>query len=179
MESLAPRCSQPLRKTGIDWVFSCGRCGGIFAARIVGPLGQGVVAAATAASESAATRVATAAPVACPTCRRPTTRETFRGIDVDRCSAHGIWFDRDEILHVMKGERPGTLKGLGGVGAGLAAAAAASTDTSPTRARAASSIDLADVGLETALPVIEANVEAADAAAWMLVDMVAGLFDKE
>lgn len=186
MPPRCPRCGIPLKVTGIDWVSSCARCGGLFAARIVGPLGERVVAVAEAASQGATMRAGTAARVSCPVCMKVTTRESFRSIDVDRCGDHGIWFDRDEVLHLMKGTKPATLQGLGAVAAaGVASAAAMSAGAPTSRANEDGTletmgtvIDLADVGLNVAAPVIEASIEAADTAAWMLVDIVAGLFDE-
>ncbi len=98
---------------------------------------------------------------------------------MDRCSDHGIWFDRDELVHAMRGTRPRTMKGLGGVAASLASAQAAEAALGrPATLRGDEAIDLADVGLEAAVPAIAADLEASDAAAWMLVDMVSDLFER-
>lgn len=179
MDLRCPRCALPLSSTSVEWVSACGRCGGIFAARTVGPVGAAVARAAEAASEGAAVRVATTSPVSCPACRRTASRERFRGIDVDRCADHGIWFDRDELVHALQGTKPRTMKGLGGAAVSASnAAVAADALGRPAALRGDEAIDLADVGLDAAVPAIRADLEASDAAAWMLVDMVTDLFDR-
>ena len=143
-------------------------------------MGAKVAVVAESASEAATLRAKTNAIAPCPTCKRPMSRETFRGIEVDRCRDHGIWFDRDEVLHVLRGTRPETLKGLGGAASGAASAATAAAILGrPANLSGEDAVDLADVGLEAAAVAIHANVEASDAAAWMVVDLVAGLFDRE
>lgn len=180
MPMTCPRCAIPLVSTSIEWVSSCGRCGGIFAARTVGPIGKSVVEAAEAASDRAQIRATTTSRVACPVCSRTATRESFRSIEVDRCGDHGIWFDRDEILHVISRTRPKTLAGLGNSATGAAGAVtAANLMGRPANLSGEGAVDLADVGLEAAVPAITAEVEQSDAAAWMVVDAVAGLFDPE
>jgi Zn-finger nucleic acid-binding protein len=177
MEARCPRCSIELRTTALSWIVSCTRCGGVFATRVVGPLGRNVADAAVAASDGAAMRASTAARISCPICQRMMEREPFRGIEVDRCGEHGIWFDRDEVIHALKGSRPRTLVGLGPGPGSMKAnppAGAAAPSTMP-----ATPVDLADVGLkkagaETPPPP---QPDAADAAAWLVVDMVAGLFE--
>lgn len=182
-----PRCGLPLVASHLEWVSSCGRCGGVFAARIVGPLGANVAEVARAASHAARVRAASAPRVGCPICARPATRESFRGIDVDRCAEHGIWFDRDEIQHLFEGTTPQTMQGLGPAASGAVATAAAMPARSVAGENALSVvadaidvddvIDLADVGLEVGAPLAEAGLEAAEHAARMFVDLVSGLFD--
>jgi len=38
----------------------------------------------------------------CPVCETPLIVETFEGATVDRCPAHGVWFDPKELEQVLK-----------------------------------------------------------------------------
>ena len=38
----------------------------------------------------------------CPECKRPMQRIAMHGIPIDRCTAHGIWFDPDELEQVLR-----------------------------------------------------------------------------
>jgi Zn-finger nucleic acid-binding protein len=63
-------------------------------------------AALRAGSES--TRAAdTRPPVACPTCRGAMQRHHVKvaGVDVDRCAAHGTFYDRGEVERVVEALR--------------------------------------------------------------------------
>jgi len=37
----------------------------------------------------------------CPSCTTQMTKHTLYGIQVDRCSEHGVWFDKDELRAVL------------------------------------------------------------------------------
>jgi|LNFM01.2.fsa_nt_gb hypothetical protein len=38
----------------------------------------------------------------CPHCKVLMFRQVFAGQEIDRCSTHGIWFDRDELAAVLE-----------------------------------------------------------------------------
>ncbi|MDB4961634.1 MAG: Transcription factor zinc-finger [Myxococcales bacterium] len=39
--------------------------------------------------------------VRCPSCLTSMTKHTLHGLTIDRCDAHGIWFDGGELLRVL------------------------------------------------------------------------------
>ncbi len=39
--------------------------------------------------------------LACPSCGHGMAAWRFHEIELDRCEKHGIWFDRDELQHVL------------------------------------------------------------------------------
>ncbi|MFT3696396.1 MAG: zf-TFIIB domain-containing protein [Kofleriaceae bacterium] len=39
--------------------------------------------------------------LACPSCGAGMTAEKFGAVELDECKPHGIWFDRDELEHVL------------------------------------------------------------------------------
>ena len=50
--------------------------------------------------------------VPCPVCKNLMTRSQFSrrsGIVIDLCRAHGVWFDRDELRHIIEFIRAGGL----------------------------------------------------------------------
>jgi Zn-finger nucleic acid-binding protein len=49
------------------------------------------------------------AAVDCPICHAPMSRETFKGVPIDACEAHGIWLDSGELETILK-KREHTLK---------------------------------------------------------------------
>jgi hypothetical protein len=51
-------------------------------------------------------------PRTCPSCQTTMTVETFHGATIDRCAAHGIWFDDAELAEVLAAA--GTATGGGG-----------------------------------------------------------------
>jgi Zn-finger nucleic acid-binding protein len=40
--------------------------------------------------------------VACPSCHQPMVLTTLADVVVDRCAAHGVWFDREELEQVLR-----------------------------------------------------------------------------
>lgn len=81
------------------------------------------------ASRTSAHRVDTAHAIACPICRAALqrTRVGNSGVDVDYCTAHGTWFDKDELGRVAQSfatARAYGQHGSGGVGAGALAVGA-------------------------------------------------------
>jgi Zn-finger nucleic acid-binding protein len=95
-----------VREVGHVALDECGRCGGVW-------VGNDVLAALIDdVSLHAAMRAAfpdgkvdsAAVPLACPTCRDEMSRRKFApGADVviDRCPAHGVWFDAHELPRVV------------------------------------------------------------------------------
>ena len=54
----------------------------------------------------------------CPICTKEMTKDSLNGIIVDRCSPHGIWFDKGELKSVVDfvksgGNVDGFFTGLG------------------------------------------------------------------
>jgi Zn-finger nucleic acid-binding protein len=41
-------------------------------------------------------------PLPCPSCREAMATWTLHAIAIDRCAAHGLWFDRDELQIVLR-----------------------------------------------------------------------------
>lgn len=39
----------------------------------------------------------------CPSCSAPMQTVTLAKVDLDRCPAHGVWFDKDELQKVLQG----------------------------------------------------------------------------
>lgn len=44
--------------------------------------------------------------IECPECGMPMKHHELYTMHVDRCSEHGIWFDRDELAHVLATAKP-------------------------------------------------------------------------
>jgi hypothetical protein len=72
----------------------------------MGALGSAEGEVARTLGAEAKVRAGTAGAVRCSVCGAKTAREELRGIEVDRCAEHGMWFDRDEVLHVLNGTKP-------------------------------------------------------------------------
>ena len=99
---LCPRCHRALDRVECAGVESepCPECHGSFVtdgvfARMwdrLAPLSQ-------PPPFSPRVRGAPAAP--CPECRQPMERVALVGVPLDRCLAHGIWFDRIELETVL------------------------------------------------------------------------------
>jgi Zn-finger nucleic acid-binding protein len=133
---LCPRCQIQLFEgaAGGITMHACGGCGGVWldnvsAQRLSQALPGEAVTLAESASRAGRTHVDTAALIPCPVCAKALsrTRVASAGVDIDVCSAHGTWFDRDELQQVataMKKARAGHAPvGVAGVaGVGLAAA---------------------------------------------------------
>lgn len=124
---------------------ACGTCGGVW---LDGPAAQHVsqvlcgetLGHADIAARTSAHRVDTNHAIACPICRSALqrTRVGNSGVDVDYCTQHGTWFDKDELGRVAQsfatarayGQQGGGGFGTGAtvaVGAGVAGAAVAGT----------------------------------------------------
>jgi Zn-finger nucleic acid-binding protein len=90
-------------------VHACGRCGGLWldaqaSARVERTHCAETMRLAESASKSAALPIDTAPMLACPVCHMPLSRTRIAQawLDVDRCAAHGTWFDRDELARVAR-----------------------------------------------------------------------------
>src|SRR5690606_9452862 len=96
-----PRCDVALAlvahpRSGDRFVAACPQCAGVWldaheASKLLAPFG-------TAGLKPAAVSGA----VACPQCRiaMAAVVTPVGEIEIDRCPAHGVWFDRDEMAHV-------------------------------------------------------------------------------
>lgn len=107
--ALSPRDAGGVRLEG------CARCGGVFLARAdVDRLLATLPADALSASDAVGgAPVDTRAPLACPVCARPMARTHARlaAIDLDRCGAHGTFYDRGEIRKLADALRGSTFRG--------------------------------------------------------------------
>ncbi len=92
MTPACPRCPDTVLVTsnthGI-WVMYCARCWGLWVdhASVRHVAGVAVDGATAAHGES----------LPCPICRAGLRAWTARGVVIDRCDAHGVWFDRAEL----------------------------------------------------------------------------------
>lgn len=100
-----PRCGAGLDANGTRRV--CGQCQGVLvpdsevramiaeAMSFRGPVPE-------VAADLALETPATAEPsLTCPLCTSAMTKHTLHGIVIDRCVAHGLWFDGEELQHVL------------------------------------------------------------------------------
>ena len=96
-----PRCRAPslfAGRSGELELHACERCWGVWldpraGTQVLRPLARELAAAANHGGEV----------LGCPVCRQGMqTLATGRaGVVVDRCVKHGVWFDRDELGHIM------------------------------------------------------------------------------
>jgi Zn-finger nucleic acid-binding protein len=96
MTPSCPRCRrialQPFATRDVE-VLACGNCHGLWldhaaASRV-----------AQAALQDAV--VAPAERLPCPVCTRTMAASRVKGVVVDRCDAHGLWFDHAELERVL------------------------------------------------------------------------------
>lgn len=109
-EPSCPRCQVALVRIDVPQAptanaCACAACGGVwvdpFTARGIADALEPAFGAVTEhATRGAEAPVDEAAPAACPDCGQPMARQHLSGIEVDRCDAHGTWFDRGEIRRV-------------------------------------------------------------------------------
>jgi len=111
-----PYCSRRLVETRVHDVdlFGCGACGGIWVDNEAGKRVEehpdaAVEDVAESAWESPAAQAArkfradAAQRLACPVCAAPLSREAgLGGAKLDRCAAHGMWFDGHELTVVVR-----------------------------------------------------------------------------
>lgn len=160
----------------------------------MGKVGRAEALTAERASAGAVARPASAPPAMCSLCNQRMAREKMRGVEVDRCAAHGFWFDRDEILHVLANKpslgRAAMIGGAAMAGAAVAGAAIAGAGMGPSDSRTRGVVDAvadrSEVLLDTvdavdvvgsAVDVAPSVLEGAGEVAGSLVEIVAGLFD--
>ena len=105
-----PHCDQDLHEAKVSGVTlcGCGRCGGIWldnagSTRVARALERDVVNMADRASRTATTPFGSAKKaLPCPVCVAALSRTEHAGIALDVCTAHGTWFDRDELQEVSR-----------------------------------------------------------------------------
>lgn len=97
---ICPRCDEVLDEV-MAGGYACPRCAGAWLASVV------VAEAFHDANWPQGHAMWWRAELACPECRKPDeVMEAIEveGIVVDRCKAHGMWFDAGELGRLMKGE---------------------------------------------------------------------------
>lgn len=171
---MCPRCAQTALATsgthGV-WVQYCPRCWGMWldhaaVQRAVGPAIDGATATA---GET----------LPCPICRVAMRPWSAREVVIDRCDAHGVWFDRAEldalVAHARAGGGPGGLAVAGGIAGGLAIGAIATgvaLDAAQSESRGTSDADTFATSVDAvsvAMPVVDAAGELAAGAGEVVV----------
>lgn len=109
-DRLCPRCETPMsaKSIGEFSTIGCNECSGLFitnetfetmqanSVRVIFPAGK--------VPRSPLNPEATVRYIRCPVCRNIMNRMNFArisGVIIDSCSAHGIWFDADELEKIM------------------------------------------------------------------------------
>lgn len=124
---MCPRCRSnghraPLFSRVADGIGmnGCGACGGVFLGpdcvrRLAEALPEEALALSERAARAARYHADTAPTLACPVCAREMTRVSAgrAGVDLDRCEAHGTFYDRDEIARVAAAIRASGRHGAG------------------------------------------------------------------
>lgn len=205
MHSLhCPRCSAILwsRPLPAGSGHACGTCGGVWldgaaAQHVTHVLCGETLGHADIASRTSAHRVDTQSAIACPICRATLqrTRVGQAGVDVDYCTQHGTWFDKDELGRVAQSFA--TARAYGGAGAvaagaGVAGVAVAGTALAASQSNevrrfaneldpedAADALELAVDGGSAALEVGAAVGDAVDVGevAGGVFELLGGLFE--
>jgi hypothetical protein len=148
-----------------------------------------------AASAIADARAVHAEALACPVCRAAMGAWHARGIVIDRCDLHGVWFDRTELDHLVAASRaidrlPTSTSGGEGVGLGtvamvaggaaIAGGVAMAMAPEPQRDPVGAVIDGADVGIagldvaQGVAPLAEPAIEAAGGVVEAGVEIASG-----
>ncbi len=97
MTPACPRCTTAsLHRSHAHgvWVLACTTCHGLWIDRDACGSLLGKIAAEAHAE-------AHLFDAACPICRHPMERITVREIALERCVAHGLWFDHQELDHIV------------------------------------------------------------------------------
>ena len=115
----------------------------------------------------------------CPICRAAMRAWSAREVVIDRCDAHGVWFDRAEldalVAHARAGAGSGGLAIAGGVAGGLALGAIATgvaVGAAQSEAQGTSSEDTFATSVDAvsvAMPVVDAAGELAAGAGEVVV----------
>ena len=163
-----PRCETKLeRLTTKNTPFDgCEKCGGVWLARAVWDQVQSARSSKVVdrsnevSARSRKTVKPDAAPIACPSCHQPmhVTRVAMTDVEVDVCTEHGVWFDRDELGQAVRGPRPSAGLAVGAAAVGAAALA----DSPPPAAKRVAVSGNHDGALEFGSNVLEATVDVAD-----------------
>jgi Zn-finger nucleic acid-binding protein len=95
----------------------------------------------------------------CAICSQPMETLVVRDTPVDRCVQHGIWFDVNELAHVLSP-------------AAAVAMTAATAQVPTNQAQASSTTDIAGEGLEVAVDVTDLALEASE-----VVETGGGVFE--
>ncbi|HWO20509.1 MAG TPA: zf-TFIIB domain-containing protein [Kofleriaceae bacterium] len=119
----------------------------------------------------------------CAICGQPMETIVVRDTPVDRCVQHGIWFDANELAHVLS---PAAAVAM------TAAAVQVSTHQAQEQAQTSSALDVAGEGIELAVDVadlalasevvetgggvFEVIIDGVGVVAEAVVDMIAGIF---
>jgi Zn-finger nucleic acid-binding protein len=209
-----PRCRVGLHvgTTRSGPIYGCGRCGGVWldhamSRRLTQALDSDTLALADAAALHARTPLENpAAAIGCPRCGATLARHQVANarVEVDFCSTHGTWFDRDELQKVARtfaasrayGGPGGTAAALAGgavlgttVGAaGLGAAYGQSPDAVEQRMQQAEqgSETAAEVGgeaLDAGLEILGSGFDVAEGASGALelagsaLEILGGIFE--
>jgi ribosomal protein S27AE len=102
-----PACSQcqtALTPAPDDRRLACGTCGGVLVTEAALMAAVKSVLAHHDAPEQLPFEAATQPEPArvCPRCAAQMTKHALYGIQIDRCEAHGVWFDKDELQSVLE-----------------------------------------------------------------------------
>jgi Zn-finger nucleic acid-binding protein len=116
-----PRCSRVMqnRELGGGTVAGCSECGGMWLERAVVEhlrevRDEALVAALRREFDVIVLGIRQYMAIQCPVCARPLRRRAIPDSeqDIDVCDEHGTWFDRDELVMLVKAfdaERGGTI----------------------------------------------------------------------
>jgi Zn-finger nucleic acid-binding protein len=101
-----PRCYVALAELGITagTAEGCPKCSGVWLddAAFAEVRTQLYARLAGTPHEDADPRPDRSAPLACPQCKKPMLRTRVGHVEVDVCTGHGTWFDRDELARVAQ-----------------------------------------------------------------------------
>lgn len=181
-----PRCGARMFRASATSVTmcACGACGGAFldntaTSRLMSLVPDDALALAEGVDAHARHAVERAAAVACPVCRRPMTRVHVKaaGVDVDTCSAHGTFYDREELVTVARAcKRARVARPLAGGAAVVGAATVAAVAIAHGQQPAARNVDTDAV--EVAADVAEVAVDvASDGVLELAGELIGGLFE--
>lgn len=182
-----PRCGGVLwgRALPAGAGHACGNCGGVWLDHAAATRMTQVLCSETLGHANAGARTAqpvdTRAGIACPACGSALERTTVgqTGVEIDYCSAHGTWFDKDELRRVAQAYA--TARAYGRHGSGVGGAAVAGAAVAGTAVAGAAMMasqesqveryaqnldaeDVADIAIEGGSAAFEAGAAIGDAA---------------
>src|SRR5262245_13880097 len=95
------------------WVLACAHCWGLWLDReAAGTLFGTLADEATVDARDEGTR--------CPACAAALEPISLRGVAIDRCRPHGVWFDHTELDRVVQAREPTAGSTLGAFATGAA-----------------------------------------------------------